>query len=267
MRSRAFVLSYFCSVLLLPQANVLAGGFAYDTDFVVQATGDGATNNVDRKFATKVVEHAAKYRREVAQKWLGEELPPSVGRTQLTVLVSHQEDSGKTWPMNKKVSEFHNVHVTSSKEALFGGTLAHEVAHVVLATQYPHPRLLAPWVTEGIATQYDQPKRKEVRQKILKWYAKTGNWPALRSVLEKKSFLATDKSDYAVAESVTNHLLKKGTPTKFVKFAEQAQGLGWDEALRTAYQIDGVEALEQEWRKAIQQDQKQSLASATTKPR
>jgi len=223
-----------------------AGGFASNADFIVNVAAQGE-QNADGELAKEIARRASEYRSRISKEWLDEELPPSVGRTCLSVLLTDDEDLGQTWPKNEITGEYNNVHLSTSREGALGGTLAHEVAHTVLATRFPHPQDLPVWVVEGVASRYDDEKRVAIRRRIISWYARTGNWPSLEDVLNAESIPPYDQAEYAVASSLTEFLLTKGDKQKFLEFAQRGRSDGWDSALTSTYGIRNVQQLQIQW--------------------
>lgn len=223
-----------------------AGGFASNDDFIVHVAADGE-QVADRTLAQGIARRATEYRKRIAEEWLGQELPPSVGRTCLSVMLTDDQDQGLTWPKNEVTGEYNNVHLSTTRDGALGGTLGHEIAHVVLATRYPFPGDLPPWVVEGIASRYDAEPRRATRRQIIAWYARTGNWPKLGDVLRAEVIPPNDKAAYAVAASLTEFLVERAGKRKFLEFAKDGRSNGWDAALSSHYGIHDQDELQTLW--------------------
>lgn len=235
-----------------------AGGFAHSTNFLVFVPPEA-----DAAFAREVLDLAEQFRSQIANDWLGEELPPSVGRAVINISLSDRAESGLTWAKDHPDRTFHNVYVTVSSQHDFAGILHHEMAHVVLATRFPHPHRLPAWAEEGIASRYDDPQRCAIRQNILAWYARTKNIPQLSQVVRGERIAAEDQQGYAIAASLTDLLLARADHQTFLAFARDTQKGGWHQALKTHYQIDGLDALQRLWEAEIRATY-QPLALRTT---
>lgn len=221
---------------LLP-AVAHAAGLAHGDNFVVTAADDA--------LAEEVLAKADQFRKEVAEEWLGLELPPSVGRVVIDVELA-DDDQGRTWVIDHPDRKYHMLWLTTTRERALGSTLKHEITHVVLATELPG-RLPA-WADEGAASLADDDQRVEIRRRTIAWFARTGNWPNVESVLEASTILATDKATYSVSASLTEYLLTRGDKPQFLEFAVDGKAQGWVRALRTHYGIESVARLEQAWR-------------------
>ncbi len=201
----------------------------------------------DNAFADEVLERAEAYRDEIALEWFGAKLPPSVGRTIINVQFD-EEEFGLTWAIDRPKRKFHAVALwVASEEEALGGVLKHEIAHTVMATQYPHPARLPVWTEEGIASRYDDDARKAVRTGIVRWWRQTGNWPALSGIITTRNVVSHDEASYAMAASLTDFLLSRGDKATMIRFARAGQRDGWDAALLTHYKIDSVARLQTAW--------------------
>lgn len=205
-----------------------------------------------RELAEAVLQRAEQLRESLATNWLGEPLPPSVGQSIIRVKLSDVEDRGLAWVADTPARLSHIVWLTTSRERALGGTLAHELTHVVLATRYPGQ--LPSWANEGAAAPADDQDRQDARHSLLQWYVTTGNWPALSNILLAESIPATDTSKYAVAASLTQFLLdRQNDRPKMLEFARAGRTSGWDAALRKFYGIRSVDELETAWRAWVTQ--------------
>jgi hypothetical protein len=198
------------------------------------------------ELAQAVLKKAGEYRRETALEWLGDELPPSVGRVRIHVEIAEDANSGQTWPIDSAGRCFHTIWITGKEADVTGSLLKHEITHAVLATQFPEG--LPPALDEGIASTADDAGRVAIRRRILDWFTQTGNWPRLGSVLESRVILADDRQSYAIASSVVEFLLTREDKATLLRFARSTKANGWDEALRMHYQIGGIAELESQWK-------------------
>jgi hypothetical protein len=228
----------------------LGAGLARSDNFLVMAD--------DEATARDVLARAEQYRREVAEEWLGEELPPSIGQSVLNVEISDAEDDAHTWVLDNLERKYHRVWVTGSRQQVTGGMLRHEITHVVMATRYPQGLPL--WAEEGAASLSDDARRIEIRRQIIRWYARTGNWPYLTRVFDTEALRSGDRETYAIAASVTEYLLSRGDKATFLQFATSGREDGWDSALDRYYGIRSVDELSAAWRRWAAD----SLATART---
>jgi hypothetical protein len=233
-------------VVMILAADVRAAGFVHNENFTIVTPAQASQQESDR-YAAALLDKAERYRREIALEWLGEELPPSVGRTIVNVTFSSGPDQGLTWAKDHPDRKYHTLYLAGSPAQDLDRLLAHEMVHVILATRYPHPNRLPTWLEEGIACRYDSDKRQAVRHRIIKWLAHTGNWSPLRQVLDGANISASDQESYAVCVTLTDMLLARGGKQTLLAFGQSGLQLGWDRALSQHYGIKDVAELQSHW--------------------
>jgi hypothetical protein len=228
-----------------------AAGFAISDNFTV-FTPAWPSHQQAQEYAEQVLRNAEAWRSEIARDWLGEELPPSVGQTTINVSFTEERDAGLTWIKDDPRRRYHTIYLSTTPDRALGSTLAHELVHVVLATRYPPPSRLPAWIEEGIAGTYDDDERQAIRRRNIAWYARTGNWPDIETVMNSQSIAATQKDVYTVASSLIEFLLTRGDRSTLLEFGQYANTAGWDAALSRFYEIPNVPQLQAEWRRWIE---------------
>jgi len=233
--------------MLAAPVRVEAAGFVHSPNFIVLTPPVPSQEAAD-VFAKALLDKAEQYRKQIATEWLGEELPPSIGPVMVNVSFSNQRDSGLTWAKDRSNRKLHILFLVTAPEQMPDGLLAHEMAHCVLATRFPHPHRLPAWLEEGIASRYDDMQRKAVRQKIVQWFVSTGQWPRLASVLTAESVHSDDQEAYALCASVTDLLLARGDKSTLLRFGQLAEQAGLERALSQCYGFRDIAELELAWR-------------------
>ena len=231
---------------LLAASLVQAAGFVHNENFVV-ITESGLNAQEDTRFAETVLAAAEKYRRDISLEWFGEVLPPGIGRTTISVRHAADRDSGLTWAMDHPDRKMHTVYLFAMGEEATGSTLAHEIAHVVLATHFPHPQRLPAWLEEGIASRYDDGQRNQTRDSVLRFFTKQDHWPRIEGVMNAENIAAEDTRAYATAVSLTEMLLAQGDKETLLQFGRAATRSGWQQALNECYRIRDAGQLQQSW--------------------
>ena len=230
----------------IPQYNIKSGaGFAY-SDVTI------AFSNVKTPLAVggaaDLVAKSEQYRSEIAGELFGKSLPRD--GTKVTInLDSEGKSSQLTWARDIPQRTGHTVYLNGKPGLELDHLLKHETAHTVLATQYPLDKRLDGWIEEGLASRYDDAGRQHIRADILNDF-KAGKTNLNVGLLLTRdgNIHSSDQKTYAVATSLTDYLTTRaGGMQKFLQFAEAGRDKGWDNALRTHYNINGVADLQREW--------------------
>lgn len=250
------------AVAAFPFVVVSAGatGLVHNDNFII-FTPTEPTHGTDQAFAEQLLARAEEFRRELAVEWLGSPLPPGAGRTILSVKLTENEASGLTWAKDNPRRGFQNIFLTTTRTGALGGTLKHEMTHVVLATRFPHPNSLPVWVEEGIASRYDDDANTVARQQILNRFASADEWPDLRRLLDSHQIKSNDGTTYAAAASLIDYLLSRSDKNTLFNFAFAGKKQGWDSALRQCYNIQNVEELAVAWHAWVKDSNKVSFAA------
>jgi len=251
----AFIVTLHTSTFVACISAASAGTLESSNNFIVLVADDAEPD-----FAQQVLDRAEEYRQNIAVEWLGDALPPSVGRTIVNVKLAAETDKGLTWAIDDPRRTHHAVYLTTSSENALGTTLQHEIAHVVLATQYPHPNRLPPWLEEGIASRYDDDESQVTRDQILSWASRSGNWPDLLRVLESSTISTNDQLSYAVASSLVDYLLTQREKKRLLSFAASGRRTGWDRAVQQNYEFTSVVQLQSAWQAWVTEQHALALA-------
>jgi hypothetical protein len=238
------------AAILTTTARAAAAGFVHSPNFIVFTPAEPSQEAAE-VFAKAVLDRAEQYRKQIAVEWLGEELPPSIGQVMINVSFSSERDSGLTWAKDHPDRKFHALYLTTAAGQMPDRLLAHEIAHCILATKFPHPHRLPAWLDEGIASRYDDAQRQATRDKIAGWYVSTGQWPRLSSVLTADKVHSDDQEAYTLCATLTEMLLARGDKPALLRFGQMVEEAGIDRALNECYGIKNVAELETLWRSSL----------------
>ena len=213
-------------------------GFASSDNFVVYAP--------TQELADEVLKKSEQLRTKLARAWLDKELAPGVGAAMIHIILSQKEDRGFTWPKDHPAKRYHSVTIKSSREKALGVTLAHELTHVILATEFQNK--LPRWADEGAASFQDESSLQRRRRETLMEFAHSGQWPSLENVLGQEGVSTEEHRFFTVANSLTEFLLEKGEPRVFFQFSVDGREKGWEFAARKHYEFRSLKELEARWR-------------------
>lgn len=144
------------------------------------------------------------------------------------------------------------IDLRADDPVVVSNALPRELTHVVLADLFPDkpaPR----WAVEGMAILAGTPEEVARYTRTLPRCARDGDWHALAKLLEMKGFPADNITGfYCQSVSLTEYLVRAGGGEKhFTTFLRDCQRYGAPQALRRQYEIDGPQALEAAWKRAV----------------
>ena len=258
--------------VLFSLAALTTLGAAYPTpNFVVNAP--------TAQIAKQVGTHAEHYRKEIAIKWLGHELPRWYKPCPINVKLGSMGAGGATSFAFDRGEVFNwEMNIQGSLERVLDSVLPHEVSHTIFASHFRRP--LPRWADEGAATLAEDESEKHRQSLVVKQILQTKRRIPLKTLLRITEY-PKDMQDvmtlYAEGYALAEHLVQKGGTTRYLTFLAAAPQDGWERALKTHYGYQSIESLEKEWERwimagcpphVVPQDQKLADASPSrNKPR
>lgn len=203
-----------------------------------------------KEFAEQVGKAAEFYRKDLAVKWLGKQLPKNwyrpcpisvrVGQIGAGGATSFQFDKGEVfgWKMN----------VQGTEERILDSVIPHEVSHMIFATHFRRP--LPRWADEGAATIIEHESERMRQMQMLKQVNNNGTRYSLRQLMSIKEYPSSMQrvlTLYAQGYSLSDYLIQKKGRENFLEFLQTAHQHGWDNALRKHYKLKSIEHLEGKW--------------------
>jgi hypothetical protein len=217
-----------------------------------------------KTFAEAVLQEAERIRQDVARTWFEQDLDEGKEFTLIHVEFSADVDEGLTLLCgpNRAIGGHHRIWLTTTAERATGSSLRHEIAHVVLNARFPAG--MPVWANEGIASLYDDEGRRADRERRLRQFASSGDWPSVERIINKKSIRPTDVTSYAVAVSLTEFLADKADRPRFIKFVERGQHVGWERAVEEYYRFGSLSDLQKRWQTWVSSRQKKPIPAGET---
>jgi tetratricopeptide (TPR) repeat protein len=215
----------------------------------------------DREIAQKVAESAERTRREMGQKWFGQDGEWKF-RCDLYVhptAADYSRNTGKpaTWTAHSTINleagrvVLRRIDLRADDPDLLTASLPHEATHTVLAGHFgTHhaPR----WADEGMALLSEPDAKHEAYRRKLAEARQNGLLMRVRDLITMEEYPEPSRAFafYLQSVSLTDYLVKQpGGPQAFARFVNEALKSNYDEALQKTYGMDML-TLEQRWRSA-----------------
>jgi hypothetical protein len=197
-----------------------------------------------RELAQFVAEQAERQRIDVAERWLGRQLPDWPRRCTIEL---HEEDArcGLTsYEIVRGEVTTLAISLRGDVERSLGVFLPHEIAHAVVVSGLGRrpPR----WADEGIA-MLAEPAAIRNRQRRFAAELSEGTGLRIRELLDVGDYPVNRPEllgFYARSHAVTAFLVERRDPAAFLDFVDRGVAGDWDAAVRTAYGYDDLESLE-----------------------
>lgn len=236
-------------VILFSALPPAFAGYAHNENFTV-FTPAQPSREASNELAGRLIRRAEQLRKEIAEAWLGDELPAGVGKTTINVSFSHTKNSGLTWARENS-RKSHMLYLTMTDEESMDTTLAHEMVHVVLATQFPGTKRLPAWIEEGIASRYDDDVRIKKRKQIIGWFLSTSNWPRIHDVVLAENISPDDPASYATSTTLVDYLLSRKDRKTLLAFASDCARRDIKASLQKHYGIRDMDELQLRWQRSL----------------
>jgi hypothetical protein len=226
----------FTAVLLL----VSMGARYRSANFVVETP--------DPRLAQQFAEAAEKYRGELAQSWLGEELPNWSQPCPLKVKVGPHIGAGGATTFTFDRGEVFGWHmeIQGSAERVLDSVLPHEITHMIYASHFRRP--LPRWADEGGATSVEHYSERNKQRAMLDQFLRTGRGIAFNTMFSMTEYPADILPLYAEGYSTAEYLIQNGGRRKYIAFLDEGlKDRNWSGALQQNYGISDLSDLQQRW--------------------
>lgn len=216
--------------------------FAYQTrNFVAYADS--------QQVAQQVALTAERYRKKLAEVWLGKTLPNWRKRCPIRVRVGTIGAGGATTFrfVGGGVTDW-KMKVQGSLERVLDSVIPHEVNHTIFASHFRRP--IPRWADEGAATLFEHESERNRQLRLLDQMQRMGRRYTLRqlmSMMEYPKEMQQVLTLYAQGYSLVDFLIQQGGRREFIRFLEDAGRTNWETAIRKRYAHNGVESLDENW--------------------
>lgn len=214
--------------------------------------------------ARHVARHAETLRAELAQKWLGARQAPWHPKCQIVLHASRGSYTsavgrGSESTIGSSAVTVAGGAVTARRIDLLSqgdspaAALPHELTHVMLQERFAKSTIPR-WADEGLAILADDVAKQGRHRLDLQTALARRATIDLAALLTSDDYPAADRwgAFYGQSASLTDMLVSRGTPQRFLDFLERALSAGYDRALFECYGIRSVAELERLWRGELQ---------------
>jgi hypothetical protein len=227
------------AILLLSQTASLAlAAGARTQNFIVTAS--------DPVFARKVAVEAERFSKELAEDWLGRELPAWHQPCPITVEVGGGAGGETSFAFHGRVPLDWRMRVQGPKDRILDSVLPHEILHTIFATHYVRP--LPRWADEGACTTVEHDVERDKNTKLLYHFLHTDRGIAFNKMFAMKEYPADVLPLYAQGHSLAKYLIAQGGKRKFVTFVGEGMDTNnWTAATRKHYGHSDLSSLQVSW--------------------
>jgi RNA polymerase sigma factor (sigma-70 family) len=204
---------------------------------------------VPTRTARLIAEAAERHRKQVAERWLGKELPrwnqPCPIQVKLSEAGSGQGATTFTFPKGESIGA--SMQLEGPLVSMLSDILPHEVTHTVIASRIgkPVPR----WADEGIAITSESPEVQDRHAQIFRKQLKEKPDRVIRldRLLAAKDFPQDLQAFWVQSHSLVSFLVgRKDRPT-LLAFVKDGMEGDWERAAAKHYGFRDLEALEKAW--------------------
>ena len=226
--------------------------------------------------ARQVASEAERFRKELAEQWLGHELPQWRQPCPITVEVQRHAGGetsfafspgpdGTSQPFDWRMKVF------GSPERILDSVLPHEVTHTIFATHYGRP--LPRWADEGACTTVEHEEERQKSHQMLLQFLHSNRGIPFNHMFAMKQYPRDILPLYAQGYSVTRYLIMQKGHRKFVDFVgdgmqHEVPGRApqtWNAMVKKHYGYEDLSDLQVSWLRWVREGspviQRQDVAS------
>ncbi|MFN9720068.1 MAG: hypothetical protein ACK58L_15325 [Planctomycetota bacterium] len=235
--------SVFVLILCLTGTSGL-GAETYQTiNFSVKASSTETAEEVGKA--------AENYRRQLAIFWLGKPLPNWSAPCKIVVKEGQIGAGGRTTFQFVRGEVLNwSMEVQGTRERILDSVLPHEINHTIFACHFRRP--LPRWADEGAATLFEHRSEQIKQLGLLNQVIRTRTaMITLRELLSMKNYPDDYRrmlTLYAQGYALADFLVQQKGRHAYLKFISDGERIGWEEAIKTNFDHDGIESLEKNWK-------------------
>lgn len=251
-----------------PDGTSAAAGHFQGPDYLTRNFHVRAGN---AQLAKHVGDAAEKYRRELAEMWLGRELPPWSQPCPIQVVITHQAEGETSFLLpefGEGMPTDWSMTIKGPVDRLVDSVLPHEITHTIMATHFK--QRLPRWVDEGACTTVEHPSEKQKIHRMLMDFLSPRQRKGLpfNRMFVMREYPRDLLPLYAQGYSVSRYLIAQGGHQHFTQFIQSglqneksAPGIpAWTKAVQDYYQYEDLSELQVQWLDWVQKGSQESVA-------
>jgi hypothetical protein len=201
--------------------------------------------------ANQIARAAEENRKQLANHWLGRDIPNWPRKCPVTVHDGNIAANGETKYVilpGGGVADF-QMTVSGTPERILDSVLPHEITHTIMASHFaamgkPIPR----WADEGVCTTVEHISERSKHDQMLVRYIGEGRGIPFAVLFALRDYPRDMMPLYAQGYSLSCFLIAQGGPRKFVKFLERGmEEDNWVSAVNEYYQYPMMGKLQLAW--------------------
>jgi hypothetical protein len=201
--------------------------------------------------AEQVGKAAEVYRKQLAVFWLGKPLPNWSRPCKLSVREGSIGAGGQTTFQFARGEVLNwRMQVQGTLERILDSVLPHEVNHTIFACHFRRP--LPRWADEGAATLFEHRSEQLKQLSLLNEVIRNKHeLISLRDLLSMKEYPKGQRAMltlYAQGYALADFLVQQKGRHAYLKFISDGERGGWEQAISSNFDHEGIEHLEKNWR-------------------
>ncbi|HCK40918.1 MAG TPA: hypothetical protein DHW22_04730 [Planctomycetaceae bacterium] len=200
------------------------------------------------ELAKEIGNMAEHWRRELAQEWLGKQLPNWSKPCPIKALVGPRMGaSGETSFVFDHGEVFGwRMQIQGSRERILDSVLPHEVTHTLFASHFRQP--LPRWADEGACTTVEHVSEVSKQEKMLIHFLQTRKGIPFSSLFAMKEYPRDVLPLYAQGHSVAKFLIAQYGKSQFIKFLEDGlRDENWPRAVQQNFGYKNLHTMQDSW--------------------
>ncbi|MCG8450053.1 MAG: hypothetical protein MI725_10810, partial [Pirellulales bacterium] len=246
------------SLVLLALLGVPAQGAGYRTaNFTVDAPTPA--------LAKEIGDMAEHWRRQLAQEWLGKQLPDWSRPCPIKARVGARLGAGgeTSFVFDRGEVFGWRMQIQGSRERVLDSVLPHEVTHTIFASHFRQP--LPRWADEGACTTVEHESEISKQENMLIDFLRTRRGIPFSNMFAMKEYPRDVLPLYAQGHSVAKFLIAQQGKRKFLAFlGDGMEDENWPRAVAQHYGYKDLLTMQNSWMSWIRAGRPQiQLASNT----